>query len=160
MRPVTFLSVAFPLSAILLAQSYFPSHLPSLQPTLSQIAQARPDTRGSDGERMVTRAEIRVLPLDVAAERINELESLRGRVTRAESDALKLSSSAPAMREHLFRQIEIMQALLQFVEREQSDQGKSPAAIEVERHLNDIEGRVNCNACHMRVVASSGEKRK
>lgn len=62
-------------------------------------------------------------------ERNKELESLRERVTRAEEDALKLSLSNPAMRELLFRQVEIMQALLDHVDREESDLGKVPQQL-------------------------------
>jgi hypothetical protein len=46
-----------------------------------------------------------------------------------------------------------MNALLTYIDRERSDQGKSVAALEVQRHLNEIEGRVNCQACHTGVVA-------
>jgi hypothetical protein len=48
-----------------------------------------------------------------------------------------------------------MQALLHYIERAESDQGKSPAAIEVKRHLNEIEGKMNCQACHTDMVAES-----
>lgn len=93
---------------------------------------------------MVTRAYIEVIPLDLLVERNRQLEFLRGRVTRAEQEALTLSYSSPAMREHLFQQLDTVQALLRYIERAESDQGKSLATLEVKRHLNDIEGKVNC----------------
>jgi hypothetical protein len=102
---------------------------------------------------MVTRAYIEVVPLDLLVERNRQLESLRRRVTRSEQEALALDTSNPTMREHLFQQIDTMQALLHYIERAESDQGKSPAALEVKRHLNEIEGKVNCGACHTGVVA-------
>jgi hypothetical protein len=152
MRSATFLSVALLLSAALFAHSFFPKDAP-LQGTIAQIPHSRPDMRGSDGQPMVTRAYIEVVPLDLLVERNKQLEYLRGRVTQGELDALKLSSSNRGLREHLFRQIDTMQALLHYIERAESDQGKSPAALEVKRHLNEIEGKVNCGACHTGVVA-------
>jgi hypothetical protein len=148
-----FLCVAL-LGVTLFAHSFFPNNAPT-QGAVAQIPHPRPDMRASDGQPMVTRAYIEVVPMDVLVERNKDLELLRGRVTRAEADALKLSSSNPAMREHLFRQIDTMRALLQYIGREESDQGKSPAAIEVKRHLNEIEGKMNCQACHTGVVAES-----
>jgi hypothetical protein len=151
MRPVTFLSVALLLSAALFAHSFFPGN--TLTQGIGQIPHPRPDMRGNDGQPMVTRAYIEVVPLDLLAERNKKLESLRGSITRAEQEALTLSYSSPAMREHLFRQVDTMRALLHYIESAESDQGKSPAALEVKRHLNDIEGKVNCGACHTGVVA-------
>jgi hypothetical protein len=148
-----FLCVAL-LSAFLFAHSFFPNNA-ATQGTIAQMPHPRPDMRGSDGQPMVTRAYIEVVPMDVLVERDKDLELLRGRVTRAEADALKLSSSNLALREHLFRQIDTMKALLHYIERAESDQGKSPAAIEVKRHLNEIEGKMNCQACHTGVVAQS-----
>jgi hypothetical protein len=160
MRPVTFLSVAFCLTAVLFAQSYMPSRFPTVQRHLSQVPETRPEIRASDGERMVMRAAIRVLPLDVLSERQTELERLRARVTKGELEALQLSATSPAVREHLLRQLDTMQALLKYIEREQSDQGKSPAALRVQQHLNEIEGRVNCQACHSPVIAANRSRRK
>jgi hypothetical protein len=153
MRSVTFLSIALLLSAGLFAHSFFPGN--TLTPGIAQIPHPRPDMRGSDGQPMVTRAYIEVVPLDVLVERNKQLEYLRGRVKTAEQEALTLNSSNPAMREHLFRQIDTMQALLHYIEGAESDQGKSPTALEVRRHLNDIEGKMNCGACHTGVVAGA-----
>lgn len=147
-----FLSVALLLSAALFAHSFFPKDAPT-PGGIAQMSHPRPDMRGSDSQPMVTRAYIEVVPLDLLVERNKQLEYLRGRVTQGELDALKLSSSNPAMREHLFRQIDTMQALLHYTERAESDQGKSPAALAVKRHLNEIEGKVNCEACHTQLVA-------
>lgn len=152
MRSTTFLSVALLLSAALFGHSFFPKNEP-MQGTIAQIPHPRMDMRGSDGQPMVSRAYIEVVPLDLLVERNKQLEYLRDSVTQGELDALKLSSSNPAIREHLFRQTDTMQALLHYIERAQSDQGKSPEALEVKRHLNEIEGKVNCGACHTGVVA-------
>jgi hypothetical protein len=104
---------------------------------------------------MVTRAYIEVVPLDLVIQRNRQLEALRGRVKQAEMDDLTLASARPELREHVARQVEIMNALLQYIERQQSDEGKSPAAIQVQRHLNETEGKVNCQACHTRLVVGT-----
>jgi hypothetical protein len=41
-----------------------------------------------------------------------------------------------------------MDQLLDFAELQESDRGKSPAALEVQHHLNQIEGQFMCEACH------------
>ena len=152
MRPATFLCLAVLLSVAVFAHSFFPA-TQATQPWGAPLPQSRPDLRGSDREPMVTRAYIEVVPLDLIAERNRDLESLRNRVTRVEMDDLRMASAKPELREQLARQVEIMNALLQFIQREQSDEGKSPAALEVKRHLNEIEGKMNCQACHTSVVA-------
>ena len=70
-------------------------------------------------------------------------------------DAAKLAPSDPAVREQFSRQIQLMRALLNFAARQDSDQGKSPTALQVQQHLNRIEGQVMCEACHNRIVARS-----
>ena len=101
-----------------------------------------------DGVRMLRRAEIVVLPADLAAANRAELASLRDRVSQAEVNLSRLEPSDPALREQLFRQIQLTKALLSFAQRQNSNLGKSRAALQVEHHLNEIEGRVMCEACH------------
>jgi len=102
----------------------------------------------SDGVRMISQAEILVLPADVVASNRAELASLRDRVAQAEVNLARLEVSDPAVREQLSRQLQLTKALLDFSNRQYSDAGKSRAAIQVEHHLNEIEGRVMCEACH------------
>jgi hypothetical protein len=104
---------------------------------------------------MWRRAEIRVVPLDLVAADRAELQSLQARIVEAEVDAVRLSPPDPAVREQLSRQAQLMKALLALAERQDSDQGKSPEAIQVQRHLNQIEGQRMCEACHNRMVARS-----
>lgn len=153
MRIPTFLCVAFLLTAFLFAEMYFPDRSPASQQPITQALQTRPEVRGGDGERMWTRAQIRVMPLDLLMANRVELESLRSRAARSELDASRLSASNPAVREQLSRQIELLRALLDYADRQDSDNRKSPVAIEVQRHLNRIEGRVDCESCHTGMVA-------
>ena len=102
-----------------------------------------------------TRAEIRVLPLELGLQKKVQLDSLRARVAQAKADDLARARANPRLRENVIRDTDLMYGLLSYIEREQSDNGKSIAAIEVQRHLNEIEGRVNCSACHSGVVARS-----
>ena len=97
-------------------------------------------------------AEVRVVPLDLAAANRKELASLRARVELAKLEYAKLNPSDPAVREQLGRQIEVMDALLLWADRQSSDTGKSPTALEVQQHLNNIEGKVQCEACHSGIV--------
>jgi hypothetical protein len=53
----------------------------------------------------------------------------------------------------LYRQQQLLKALLSFAERQESNAGKGPAALDVQRHLNEIEGKVMCEACHTGMVA-------
>jgi hypothetical protein len=152
MRTATFLSVALLLTVVLFAKSYFPGASAPVDQVIAPMPQTRPDI-GGDGERMWTRAVIRVLPLDLISERKAELESLRGRIAQAKMDDLKLGRANPDQRKRVVRDINLMSELLTYIDREGSDRGKSAAALEVQRHLNEIEGRVNCQACHTGVVA-------
>jgi hypothetical protein len=153
MRPATFLSASILVFA-LFSHSFFPTGSRGVQ-ALSQKAQPHPSIQGNDGEPMVTRAFIDVVPLELMEERNRQLESLRSRVAQLEVEDMRLASAKPEIREPLARQVEIMNALLRYIASEQSDQAKSPAAIEVKRHLNEIEGKMNCQACHTGLVANS-----
>jgi len=110
----------------------------------------------ASGVRMWRFAEIRVIPSDIAAANRTELESLRQRVQRAQADNLGIYLMDPAVRERQDQQIRLIQDLFSFAERKDSDQGKSPVAIEVQRHLNHMQGRMNCEACHLSLVAGTG----
>jgi hypothetical protein len=157
MRIATFPLAASLLTAVLFAQIYLPPKSQLTQHEISRVVQRVPP--GSDGERMWTRAQIRVIPLETAISNRTELESLRNHIAKSEVEALRLSSSNPSLREPLFRQLDLMKALLHFAESQDSDQGKSAVAIDVQRHLNEIEGRINCEACHTEVVATSAPGR-
>ena len=153
MRVTVLLSVVSVFAVVLLGENYLPSQSLSGEPRMAAPSQQRPDV-WSDGERMWSRAQIRVVPLDVARANREEMQSLRDRVAQAEGETLKLSSHNPQVREHLYRQDDLIRALLNYAERQNSDQGKSLAALDVQRHLNEIEGRTNCGACHTRVIAT------
>jgi hypothetical protein len=105
---------------------------------------------------MWRRAEIRVMPMDLVAADKAELASLRERIARAEADSRRLDVSDPAVREQFLRQFQLMEALLSYAERRDSDEGKSPSAVEVQRHLNQIEGQRMCEACHSRAGGMVG----
>jgi hypothetical protein len=152
MRIATFLFALSVVTGLLLAETYPVWQTSATQRTPVQLTQPGGGLQG-DGLRMWRRAEIRVIPLDlVAADRV-ELQSLRTRVAEAEADAARIAPSDPAVREQLSRQVQIMRALLGFAERQGSDQGKSPTALQVQQHLNRIEGQMMCEACHNRVLA-------
>jgi hypothetical protein len=154
MRIATFL-LALSLAVVLaLAQASPPAQPPVVSQTAVQLAQLGPDSPGSGGTvRMWRRAEIRVVPLDLVAADRAELESLRSRVAEAEVDSRRLEVSDPAVREQLSRQIQLMKGLLSYAERQDSDRGKSASALEVQRHLNQIEGQTMCEACHGTILA-------
>jgi hypothetical protein len=97
-------------------------------------------------------AEVRIVPLDVAMANRKELSSLRARVQLARMEADKLNASDPAVREQLARQIELMDDMLRWADKQASDEGKSPTAIEVQQHLNNIQGKIQCEACHSGII--------
>jgi hypothetical protein len=101
-----------------------------------------------DGFRMMRRADILVLPVELTVANRAELASLRDRVAQAEVNMTRLDVSDPAAREQMSRQLHLMQALLRYADRQDTDRGKSPIALQVQRRLNGIEGQVMCEACH------------
>lgn len=111
---------------------------------------------GYNGSRMWSRAEIRVVPLDQADLNKAELQSLRDRVARAEAESTGFWFSDPTLRKQLSDQLQLMKELLKFAEQQQSNRGKTPTAIEVERRLNQIQGQTMCEACHSGIVARNG----
>jgi hypothetical protein len=145
MRIMTFLCALSVVAVLVLAQTSSvgpPSPVPQVLTPLST------SQSGSDGVQMWRRAEIRVMPLDLVAADRAELASLRERIARAEADSGRLDVSDPAVREQFLRQFRLMEALLSYAERRDSDEGKSPSALGVQRHLNQIEGQRMCAACH------------
>lgn len=154
MRLLSFLFALCLVTILALAEVLSSRQPAAISPAPAQPVQnATQSWSGSDSTRMWRRAEIRVLPLDLLAANRAELESLRKRVADAESDSSRLGSSDLAVREQLFRQLQLMKALLRFAERQEADTGKSATALEVQRHLNRIEGQTMCEACHSGIVA-------
>lgn len=157
MRTVAFLLVICVVGALALAQTL--SAPASLDRGTPRSNQMMPAHQAGAGERMWRRAEIRVVPLDLYLANKVELDSLRARVEQAQADAAKLEPAEPAAREQFYRQVQLLKALLKFAERQESNAGKGPTALEVQRHLNDIEGKVMCEACHTSVVARAASVR-
>lgn len=156
MRKLTFLLFVCFLAILVLAQTPG-NRLPQVPPddSLQRPAQSAYGHAGS----MWRLAEVRVVPLDVAAANRKELASLRARVELAKLEYAKLNPSDPAVREQLGRQIDLMDALLLWADRQSSDTGKSPTALEVQQHLNNIEGKVQCEACHSGIVGEVRQPR-
>jgi hypothetical protein len=152
MRSVAFASTVLLLAALFVQGSFRPQTVGGLQS--SKQAQRPSDFPNGDGVRMWRRAQIRVVPLDTALANNAQLELLRKRVAQADGDALRLTPKDRLMREQLDKQLRLMHELLSYAESQDSDAGKSPAALEVQRHLNQIEGKFNCQACHTEVIAA------
>jgi hypothetical protein len=106
-----------------------------------------------DSSRMWRRAEIRVTPLEQVERNRAALESLRNRVAQAERENTNLWLLDANVRQQLTSQAQLMRELLSFAEQQQSDRGKSPNAIAVERRLNQLQGQTMCEACHAGIVA-------
>ncbi|MBZ5596707.1 MAG: hypothetical protein LAN83_00150 [Acidobacteriia bacterium] len=163
MRTATFLFALSFVTVLMLADSSSVWQPAAVQSVPVQLTQRETDLQSGDGVRMWRRAEIRVMPVDLVAADKAELQSLRTRIAEAEVDAARLAPSDPAVREQFSRQIQLMKALLTFAERQDSNQGKSPTALQVQQHLNQIEGQVMCEACHNRILARTdggGRQRK
>ena len=150
MRSVAFLVLLCGLGALVLAQTL---SNPSIDRGTPQSSQMIPAHQNSEGERMWRRAEIRVVPLDLYLANKVELDSLRARVEQAQADVARLEPPEPAARELLQRQQQLLKALLNLAQRQESNAGKGSTVLEVQRHLNEIEGKVMCEACHTGMVA-------
>ena len=111
--------------------------------------------RNYDSSRMWRRAEFRVTPLAQVDRNRAVLESLRNRVAQAERLDASWWLVDPNVRQQLSSQIQLMKELLTFVEKQQSDQGKTPNALAVERRLNQMQGQTMCEACHGGIVAQN-----
>jgi|SRR5579862_686613 hypothetical protein len=108
---------------------------------------------GYNGSRMWRRAEIRVVPLDQVDLRKAKLQTLRDRVASAEAEGTGYWFSDPMVRKQLAEQLQLMKDLLKFADEQQSNNAKTPTALEVERRLNQIQGQTMCEACHSGIVA-------
>jgi hypothetical protein len=106
-----------------------------------------------DGSRMWRRAEILVTPLEQVERNRAALESLRSRVAQAEQGSASLWLVDPQVRRQLSSQLELLRDLLNLAEQQQSNRGKSPNALAVERRLNQLQGQTMCEACHSGIVA-------
>jgi hypothetical protein len=153
MRTASFLFALCLVAVLALAQISSINKHSAVPRAETRVSQRSPDSRGLDRVRMWSRAEIRVVPLDLVAANRVELQSLRERQARLESDSRKLELSDPAAGEQISRQLQLIRAALAYADRQDSDYGKSPSAVEVQRHLNRIEGQTMCEACHTSVVA-------
>lgn len=111
--------------------------------------------RNYESSRMWSRAEFRVIPLEQVDRNRATLESLRNRVVQAERQNTVWWLVDPNVRQQLSSQLELMKELLAFVELQQSDQGKGPNALAVERRLNQMQGQTMCEACHGGIVAQN-----
>ena len=156
---------AFLCALCLVALLAFGASLSSQQTSNVPSPSARPTPSPTDlwggynSSRMWRRAEIRVVPLDQVDLNKAELQSLRDRVARAEAESTGFWFSDPVLRKQLSEQLQLMKELLKFAEQQQSNKGKSPTAIEVERRLNQIQGQTMCEACHSGIVARNGSVR-
>ena len=119
---------------------------------------SRYDTTASsmdDSSRMWRRAEIRVTPLEQVERNRTALESLHNRVVQAERESSGLWLVDPDVRQQLSSQVQLMRELFTFAEQQQSNRGKSPNALAVQRRLNQLEGQTMCEACHSGIVAQN-----
>jgi hypothetical protein len=108
-----------------------------------------------DTSRMWRRADIRVIPLEQLERNRVVLELLRGRVARTAQENSSLWLVDANLRQQLSSQVQLMKELLAFAEQQQSNQGKGPTALAVERRLNQLEGQTMCEACHSGIVAQN-----
>lgn len=151
MRTAAFLLALCLAGAFMLAQTL--SNPAAVAPATPAANQVMPSHSTAPGDRMWRRAEIRVVPLDLYLANRVELDSLRTRVEQAAADAGRMEPPDPAARELIYRQQQLLKALLNLAGRQESNNGKGPTVLEVQRHLNEIEGKVQCEACHTGVVA-------
>jgi len=150
---------AFLFALCLAAMVAFGAVVSSQQPKNAQpsIAPSRDDMTNvqsnDDTSRMWRRAEIRVTPLEQVDRNRAELESLRTRVAQAERESAGVWLIDSNVRQQLSSQVQLMRELLRFAEQQQSDRGKGPTALAVERRLNQLQGQTMCEACHSGIVA-------
>ena len=152
---------AFLLAICLAAMVAFGAAVSSRQATNTPLANvASPQNVMSvqfndDTSRMWRRAEILVIPLEQVERNRVALESLRNRVAQAERETSSFWLVDPNVRQQLFSQVQLMRQLLTFAEQQQSNKGKGPTALAVERRLNQLEGQTMCEACHSGIVAQN-----
>ena len=157
MRSAAFLLALCVVGALMLAQTL--SNPAVMDRPTPGAKQTMPAHQTGVGERMWRRAEIRVVPLDLYLANKVELDSLRARVEQAQADAARMEPPDPAARELLYRQQQLLKALLNLAGRQESNAGKGPTVLEVQRHLNEIEGKVQCEACHSGLIARQASAR-
>jgi hypothetical protein len=102
---------------------------------------------------MWRRAEIRVTPLEQVDRNRAAFESLRNRVAQAERESTSFWLVDSNVRQQLSSQVQLMRELLRFAEQQQSNRGKGPTALAVERRLNQLQGQTMCETCHSGIVA-------
>ena len=152
---------AFLLALCLAAMVAFGAALSSRQPTntlsasIASPQNVMPVQFNDDTSRMWRRAEILVIPLEQVERNRVALESLRSRVAQAERETSSFWLVDPNVRQQLFSQVQLMRQLLTFAEQQQSNKGKGPTAVAVERRLNQLEGQTMCEACHSGIVAQN-----
>jgi len=151
MRTATFLFALLSVAVIVLADTTL-FRQPSTPAPVTVVSRQQGQSSFVDGLRMWRRAEVQVVPLDLAMANRAELESLRRRAAQIEAEAVALNNPR-SVRDQLDQQSQLIRALISLAERQDSDQGKSATAIAVQRHLNHIEGRIMCESCHMSVSA-------
>jgi len=150
---------AFLFALCLAAMIAFGAAVSSPQPKNARlaIAPSRNDLTAvqsnDDVSRMWCRAQIRVTPLKQVDRNRAELESLRTRVAQVEREDTNLWLIDSNARQQLSSQNQLIRELLRFAEQQQSDRGKSPTALAVERRLNQLQGETMCEACHSGIVA-------
>jgi hypothetical protein len=151
--------VAFALTLVIVSAAN-PALVRQHQPTpggLPEIVQPT-QRRGGDTVRMWKRAEIRVIPVELVAADRAELDSLRQRAVQAESESLELATGDARVRERFSRNVHLINALLNYAERQGSDRGKTVTAIEVQKNLNRLQGQMKCELCHTRLAASNAKR--
>ncbi len=151
---------AFLFALCLAAMVAFGAVLSSPQPKNAPPARAPSHHDGvvvqsNDGSRMWRRAEIRVIPLEQADRNRAELESLRIRLVQVERESANVWLIDSNVRQQLSSQVQLMKELLRFAEQQQSDRGKGPTALAVERRLSQLQGQTMCEACHSGIVAQN-----
>ena len=122
--------------------------------SMPEIVQRGPQ-RGGDTLRMWKRVEIRVIPMNVVAADRAELQVLRQRVAQSESEIARIATTDFAAQRQFSRDLQLIESLLRYAERQGSQEQKSPTAIAVEKNLNQLQGQMMCEACHTRAILSS-----
>ena len=152
---------AFLLALCLAAMVGFGAAVSSRQATTTPSANiaspqsVMPVQFNDDTSRMWRRAEILVIPLEQVERNRVALESLRNRVAQAERETSSFWLVDPNVRQQLFSQVQLMRQLLTFAEQQESNKGRGPTALAVERRLNQLEGQTMCEACHSGIVAQN-----
>jgi len=102
------------------------------------------------GPQMTRRAEIRVTPMDVVEQHRAQDAALVAdlRTMLASNVSLQQANGDARVRQHLMLESQLAQAVLNHLDRDSSDAGKTATSLAVQKKLNAMEGRANCGACH------------